>query len=117
MTSATLRAWSTVALWPVFAVYEGNRIDTTRAPCLVGHGDFAVPVPPLGIDRQLDKGARRGGRLRPPLIGASVAHRNSHANKLLDIAQGGHLLAVAQRGDFNGFYFVVNGTPRLGGAS
>jgi hypothetical protein len=35
----------------------------------------------------------------------------------LDIAQGGHLLAVAQRGDFNGFYFVVNGTPRLGGAS
>jgi hypothetical protein len=77
----------------------------------------AVPVPPLGIDRRLDKGARRGGRLRPPLIGASVAHRNSHANKLLDIAQGGHLLAVAQRGDFNGFYFVVNGTPRLGGAS
>ena len=53
--------------------------------------------PPLGIGRRLDKGTPRDARLLPPLLGASVAHRNSNANKLLDIAQEGHLLAVAQR--------------------
>ena len=55
-----------------------------------------VRVPPLGIGRRLDKGTPREARLLSPLIGTSVAHRNSHANKLLDIAQEGHLLAVAQ---------------------
>src|SRR6516165_8503169 len=61
------------------------------------HQTTAVPVLALGIDRRLDKGARRAARLRPPLIGAPVTHWNSHANKLLDIAQEGHLLTVAQR--------------------
>ena len=82
-------------------MHEGNGIDTAwRFVCLamailLGRQTTAVPVPPLGVCR-LNR-ARRRERLRPPLIDASVAHRKSHANKLLDIAQEGHLLGVAQR--------------------
>src|SRR6516165_5074625 len=103
MTSPTLRAWSTVAPRPVFAVYEGYRIDTVRRlvwlamATLLARQTTVMRVPPLGIGRRLGKGTPREARLPPPLIGTSVAHRNSHANKLLDIAQEGHLLAVAQR--------------------
>jgi len=87
----------------VFAAYEGYRIYAARRlvwsaiMTVLTHQTTAVSVPALGIDRRLDKGARRGARLCPPLIGAPVAHWNSHANKLLDIAQEGHLLAFAQR--------------------
>src|SRR6516225_9757938 len=103
MTSPTLRTRNTVALRPVFAVYEGYRTDTARRlvwlamATLLARQTTVVRVPPLGIGRRLDKGTPREARLLPPLIGTSVAHRNSHANKLLDIAQEGHLLAVAQR--------------------
>src|SRR5215471_7401589 len=87
----------------MFSVYEGYRIDTARRlvwlamATMLARQTTVVQVPPLGIGRRLDKGTPREARLLPPLIGTSVAHRNSHANKLLDIAQKGHLLAVAQR--------------------
>src|SRR5215831_5197192 len=103
MTSPTLRAWSTVALRSVFAAYEGYRIYAARRlvwsaiMTVLTHQTTAVPVPALGIDRRLDKGARRGARLYPPLIGAPVVHWNSHANEFFDIAQEADLLTIAQR--------------------
>jgi hypothetical protein len=53
MTNPTLAAWSTVALRPVFAVYEGYRIDTARRLVWLAMATTAVPVPPLGIDRRM----------------------------------------------------------------
>src|SRR5262249_51643198 len=91
------------ALRSVFAAYEGYRIYAARRlvwlamATLLARQTTVVQVPPLGIDRRLDKRARRGARLRPPLIGASVAQLDGHANKLLVITQEGHLLAFAQR--------------------
>src|SRR6516225_1398643 len=103
MTSPTLRTRNTVALRPVFAVYEGYRTDTARRlvwlamATLLARQTTVVQVPPLGIGRRLDKGTPREARLLPPLIGTSVVHRNSHANKLIDIAQEDALNTVAQR--------------------
>src|SRR5262249_36024163 len=87
----------------VFAAYEGYRIDTawrlvwSAMMTVLTRQTSAVPLPALGIGRRRDKGARCGARLRPPLIGAPVTHRNSDANKPLDIAQEADLLTVAQR--------------------
>src|SRR3974390_2052501 len=103
MISPALPAWSRVALRSVFAAYEGYRIDTARRlvwlamATLLARQTTVVRVPPLGIGRRLDKGTPREATPPPPLIGTSVAHRNSHAYKLLDMAQERHLLAVAQR--------------------
>src|SRR5215468_5173565 len=76
-------------LRPVFAAYEGYRIDTawglvwSAMMTVLTRQTSAVPLPALGIGRRRDKGARCGARLRPPLIGAPVTHWNSDANKLL----------------------------------
>ena len=79
---------------------EGDGVDIARvrtwsiAASPPTRRTVAVPVL-LGNARQLGGGALSGQTLRPPLIGASVVHRNSHANELLDIAQEGDLLSVA----------------------
>ena len=103
MTGPIPRARSMVVLRPVFAIDEGNRTDTARRlnwlalATLLMRRAVAVPLLPLGSATRFGSGALIGRRVRPPWIGAPVADRDSLANKLLDIAQEGQFLAVAQR--------------------
>src|SRR6202166_3589976 len=67
------------------------------AIALVGVAIAAVPVPVLAVRRRPAGGVFCRRRLGVPRIGTAVAQRDRHADEFFDVAQEGHLLAVAQR--------------------
>ena len=81
---------ATDSIWPTAAVEFATAT-------LLPHRPIAAPVPLLGVDRRPGRGPIGGLRRGRRSIAASAVHRNSHANKLLDVAQERHLFAVAQR--------------------